>query len=139
MSKKAQKTNAAESAEFDFRTIKTFEDACKKVRITTTLPDVSGLMDDDLRKPVIAAYKLMVIYKAINDSWRPDWSNWDQLKYYPWFGVLSSGFGFSSSICGYGYAHTGVGSRLCTDTREKALYIATQFENLYKDYFLYSE
>lgn len=139
MSKKEQKTTANEPAEFDFRTIKTFEDACKQIRITTKLPDVSELMDDDLRKPVIAAYKLMVIYKAINNGWRPDWSNWNQYKYYPWFEVLSSGFGFSCSYCVYGRTDSLVGSRLCTDSREKALYIATQFEDLYKDYFLYSE
>lgn len=139
MNKKEQKTAAQIEVEFDFRTIKTFEDACKQVRITTKLPDVSGLMDDDLRKPVIAAYKLMVVYKAINNGWRPDWSNYNQWKYFPWYSVLSSGFGFSASDYVYDHSGTGVGSRLCTDSREKALYIAEQFEDLYREYFLYQE
>jgi hypothetical protein len=139
MNKKANKPAPQEAPDFDFSTIKTFEDACKHIRITTKLPDVSALMDEDLRKPVIANYKLMVIFKAINNGWRPDWSNWNQYKYYPWFRVLSSGFGFSGSRYGCDHSVTGVGSRLCTDSSEKALYIAKQFEELYKECFLYSE
>ena len=122
----------------NFQTIKSFEDACKKENIAPSLPDVS-MLPEEFRKPVIAGYKLMVIYKAINNGWIPDWSNDDQYKYYPWFGVLSSGFGFSISRYTYVSTITDVGSRLCTDTREKALYMASQFEQEYKDYFLYSE
>lgn len=132
-------TDKAEVKSFDYKTIKSFEDACKKEGIDPEkLPDVS-MIPEEFSKPIIAAYKLMVIYKAINNGWRPDWGNDDQYKYYPWFGVLSSGFGFGVSGYGYGYAGTGVGSRLCTDSREKALYIAGQFEQEYKEYFLYSE
>ncbi len=114
---------------FDYKTIKTFEDACAKLSIDpTNLPDVSMILEE-LRKPIIAAYKLMIIYKAINNGWIPDWNNWNQNKYYPWFRVLSSGFGFSGSF---------FGSRLCTDTSEKAEYMATQFEKEYIDYMLTS-
>lgn len=124
---------------FDFRTIKTFEDACKKENIDpTALPDVS-MIPEDLRKPQISAYKLMIIFKAINNGWRPDWSKSSQWKYYPWFRVLSSGFGFSDSLYSYAITFTSVGSRLCTDTSEKALYIAEQFKAEYQEYFLYPE
>jgi hypothetical protein len=124
---------------FDFRTIKTFEDACTKEGIDpTALPDVS-MIPEDLRKPIINAYKLMIIFKAINNGWRPDWSKSSQYKYFPWYKVLSSGFGFSDSDFSYVVASTGVGSRLCTDTSEKALYIAEQFQNEYQEYFLYPE
>ena len=133
------KNEKKEAVKFDFRTIKTFEDACKANRITTMLPDLSLLMDADLRKPIVAAYKLMVIYKAINNGWRPDWSDDDQKKWFPWFGVLSSGSGFSSSHSLCHCTVTNVGSRLCTDSSEKARYIAEQFEAEYVDYFLYSE
>jgi hypothetical protein len=127
------------SPEFDYTTIKTFEDACKKVNTDPAkLPDVSGIMEE-FAKPIIAAYKLLIIYKAINNGWEPDWSNWDQYKYYPWFEVLSSGFGFSSSTYNYDHTDTTVGSRLCTDTSEKALYIAEKFKAEYQEYFLYSE
>ena len=124
---------------FDYKTIKTFEDACKKLNLDPTkLPDVSGI-PEEFTKPIIAAYKLYVIYKAINNGWVPDWSNWDQYKYYPWFKVLSSGFGFSHSLYIYANTVTTVGSRLCTDTSEKAEYIGKQFEALYQEYLLFSE
>lgn len=125
--------------DFDFRTIKSFEDACKKENIDANiLPDLS-MIPDEFRKAIINAYKLMVIFKAINNGWQPDWNNSNQYKYYTWFGVLSSGFGLSNSGYYCDYTHTIVGSRLCTDTSEKALYIAEQFKKEYQQYFLYSK
>jgi len=133
MSKKStQKTPV-----FDFRTIKTFEDACKKLDIVFAEPQDILSVPVEFGKPLTAAYKLMIIFKAINNGWRPDWSKSSQWKYYPWFGVLSSGFGFSGSDCDFGYTVTGTGSRLCTDSSEKALYIAEQFKAEYQEFFLY--
>jgi hypothetical protein len=118
----------------DYEEIKTFEDACYKLGYDP------GSITTENDTPDEAAYKkLKVVVKAINNGWLPDWSNGSQYKYYPWFRVLSSGFGFSHSGYDYGHTTSTVGSRLCTDSIEKALYIATQFEELYKDYFLYSE
>lgn len=133
--KKSAKINSS----FDYKTIKTFEDACSKLNIDPTkLPDVSGI-PVEFAAPIIAAYKLMIIYKAINNGWIPDWSDNNQTKYYPWFWVLSSGFGFSTSRYDCGHSDTTVGSRLCTDSRDKALYIADQFKQEYQDYFLYTK
>ena len=135
MTTKAKKIKES-SPEFDYTTIKTFEDACKKVNTDPAkLPDVSGILEE-FAKPIIAAYKLLIIYKAINNEWKPDWSNWDQYKYYPWFEVLSSGFGFSTSFYLYDHSVTTVGSRLCTDTSEKAIYILNQFPDLWKNWLL---
>ncbi len=135
----ATKTKKTVKSELDYKTIKTFEDACTKLGIDPKqLPDSSGMLAE-LKKPIIAAYKLMVILKAINNGWTPDWTNSSQWKYYPWFRVLSSGFGFSDSDYYYVYSFTSVGSRLCTDTSEKALYVAKQFEQEYKDFMLIPE
>jgi hypothetical protein len=132
-------TTKSKKENFDFKTIKSFEDACQKLGLDPTqLPNVTAY-PEEFRKPIIAAFKLMVIYKAINNGWKPDWNNYNQGKYFPWYEVLSSGFGFSHSDCGFGYAGADVSSRLCTDTRDKALYIAEQFKAEYQDYFLYSE
>ena len=137
MTTKTKKT-ATNDVKFDFRTIKTFKDACTKLELDPAqLPDVS-LIPEEFRKPIINAYKLMIIYKAINDGWVPDWNSRDQYKYFPWYGVLSSGFGFSGSDYYCAYASTAVGSRLCTDTSEKAMYVAKQFKAEYQEYFLYS-
>jgi len=138
MTTKTKKT-AKNDAKFDFRAIKTFKDACIKLALDPSkLPDVS-MIPEEFGKSILAAYKLMIIYKAINNEWVPDWSNRDQYKYYPWYGVLSSGFGFSCSDCDCTYAGTYVGSRLCTETSEKAMYVAEQFKAEYQEYFLYSK
>ena len=123
---------------FDYRTIQSFEDACKKVGVDpTALPDVS-MIPEDLRESIVNMYKLYIIYKAINNGWEPDWGNSKGLKCWPWFLVRSSGsgFGFSFTCYEYDYPGTGVGSRLCTDTVEKAKYIGKQFESEYKAIFL---
>lgn len=136
MTAKTQKTEKRDP-KLDYKTIRTFEDACKELNIDPAhLPDVL-LIPEEFRKAIVAAYKLMIIYKAINNGWVPDWSNTNQYKYYPWFWVLPSGSGFSFSLYYYTSTSTGVGSRLCTDTSEKAEYMAKQFSAEYQDYLLY--
>ena len=124
------------NTEFDFKTIKSFEDACKKEGIDpTALPDIS-MIPEEFRKAIISCYKLFIIFKAINNGWIPDWNNYDQYKYYPWFKILSSGSGFvfSYSYYGYHFTFTCVGSRLCFKTKELAQYAGTQFIEIYRDY-----
>jgi hypothetical protein len=131
--KKSVKVNST----FDYKTIKTFEDACKKLDINpVVLPDVLSI-PEEFAKPIIAVYKLMIIYKAINNGWKPNWSDRNEYKYYPWLSVLSSVFGFSYTCYYFVRTSAIVGSRLCTDTREKALYIGNQFEAEYKDFFFF--
>jgi hypothetical protein len=126
-------------SKFDYKKIKTFEDACERLNIDpASLPDVS-MIPEEFRKPIIAVYKLMIIFKAINNGWVANYGDSNQWKYYPWFYVVSSGVGFSGSGCDYADTHATVGSRLCTDSREKALYIAKQFEAEYRDFILYPE
>ncbi|WP_298307218.1 hypothetical protein [Flavobacterium sp.] len=118
--------------------IKTFEEACALLGISTDLPDFSAMPEKE-QKALIAHYKLVIIAKALNGDWIPDWKNdkWD--KYYPWFNMGSpSGVGFSFFGYGCWYAHSIVGSRLCFKSAELAKYAGTQFEELYKDYFVLS-
>lgn len=113
--------------------IKTFEDACKALGLNpAVLPDVSALPEKD-RKYLIANYKLIKITEALNKGWTPNWNNWDEYKYYPWFS-MRSGFGFSGSYCDNSYSYASVGSRLCFKTEELSDYAGKQFEDLYKDY-----
>lgn len=135
------KTTAKTTAKkFDYKSIKSFEDACKHLKLDSKkcLPDVTKL-PEDIKKSVVAHAKLIIIYKAINNGWKPDWSNWNQYKYYPWLAVLSSGFGLDGSSFGCDFTASGVGSRLCTDSSDKALYIAEQFKDIYVDFFLYEK
>ena len=117
--------------EFNYKNIKSFEDACEVLEINPN--DVFSKIDT---KDEIAYKKLKIIIKAINNGWTPDWANSNQYKYYTWFYVLSSGSGFSDTVYCYTYSCTVVGSRLCVDSKDKALYIAEQFKDLYEDYLL---
>ena len=131
------------SADFDYKSITSFENACVKTNIQVNIPDVS-MIPESLGRFIVAAYKLAIIFEAINSGWTPDWSNCKQYKYFPWFEVkatkaMSSGFVFSDSGYFFTYADSHVGSRHCTDTSEKALYMGKQFQALYKDYLLISK
>jgi hypothetical protein len=118
--------------------IKTFEDACKVLNLdsTTIIPDFSLFPESDAAA-MVAHAKLVIIAKAINGDWVPDWANGDWDKYYPWFKMGSpSGGGFSSYDFDDWLTGSGVGSRLCFETRDKAIYAGQQFEDLYKVYFV---
>jgi hypothetical protein len=116
---------------FDYRDIKTYEDALNFCAL-----DKINVINDCDTKDIVALKKLRHIYKAINNGWVPDYTNSKQYKYYPWFKVLSSGLDCSDSGYGYDVASTDVGVRLCTDTAVKAEYIGKTFKDLYKDYLL---
>ena len=106
-------------------TVKTLEDACKIV----------GVNPKTLRS---AFDKLEVIIKALNEGWKPDWTNWDEYKYYPWFD-MSAGKdrkGFELVDCvRYSRSVSDVSSRLCFKTEALAKYAAKQFKDLYKEFF----
>jgi len=112
-----------------FEDIKTFEDACEELGID---PETVTHKNDT---PDEAAYKkLKIVIKAINKDWVPDWNDKSQRKWWPYFN-LSSGSGFSDSASSFYYGLTYVGSRLCFESEAKSNYAATQFNELYKQFF----
>lgn len=120
--------------------IKTFEAACKALGIPTTVPDFSA-MPAKHQKALLAHFKLIIIAEALNAGWQPNWNDYNETKYYPWFEVEASeentaGFGFSGTDYGFGNSYSHVGSRLCFKSRELAKYAGETFTELYKDYFL---
>jgi hypothetical protein len=116
---------------FTYTDIKSFEDACIHLGISHDVV-LFGATDDD---HVIAYKKLVIIIRAINQGWKPDWNNGSERKWWPWF-KMSSGFGFVNSDYGYSVTNTAVGSRLCFETKEQSDYCATQFIDLYKQFLL---
>jgi hypothetical protein len=110
--------------------IKTFEDACKELGIQRDNVYCNYDAIDE------SAYKkLKIIVAALNEGWIPDWTNSKQYKYYPYFD-LSSGSGLVYDDCGYGYAGSSVGSRLCLRSEDLAKYAGTQFKDIYTDFFI---
>ena len=117
--------------------VKSFEDACKVLDITPSVPVVTGI-PEKYQKPLIANYQLMVIAEALNEGWQPDWSNGEWDKWYPWFDMDNSSsagrFSFLDAVFRLSYSL--VGSRLCFKSEELADYAGTQFLELYRELFV---
>lgn len=118
--------------------ITTVEEAFKARGLNPeALPDVSGF-PEYLQKYILNHFKLLIVIEAVNEGWIPNWNDHNQTKYFPWFEVEAnkenpSGVGFSDTFCAIWTSDSSVGSRLCLETREKALYVAEQFSDLYKE------
>jgi hypothetical protein len=116
--------------------VKSFEDACQVLGISTNVPEVKGLPRKH-QKAIIANYKLIIIAEALNEGWKPNWQDSDEYKYYPWFDMSNpAGVGYShtTSAASYSFAH--VGSRLCLKNRELAIYFGQTFTDLFNDSLL---
>jgi hypothetical protein len=113
--------------------VKSFEDACDVLGISSVLPDVSTMPEWN-RKRAIADYKRVVITRALNEDWQPDYSNRDDRKFYPWFIYNSASGGFSLDGVGCDYADTIVGARLVFKTEALARYFGNNFQQLHNDY-----
>jgi hypothetical protein len=112
--------------------IKSYEDACEHLGLDPEdLPDVDYCQDED-RKSIVAYHKLVVITRALNEGWRPNWKNRDEYKYYGYLYVDSAGFVDADTH--YTASDASIGSRLCFKSRELALYAINQFKSIYEEY-----
>jgi hypothetical protein len=117
--------------------IKTFEAACKVLKLdpAKVIPDFSEFPKED-QAAMIAHAKLIIVAKALNGDWKPNWQDYNQYKYYPWFEMDAPGFRLYTLVdfC----QHSDVGSRLCFRDRETANYAGKTFIDLYQDYMVIS-
>src|SRR5690554_3516740 len=112
--------------------IKTFADVLKYHNIDEE--DIEERIED-MTTDEAAYVKLKLIAKALNEGWKPDWTNSREGKYYPWFNMgSSSGVGFSYLDYDLWDSLSCVGSRLCFKSRELAIYAGKQFESIYKEF-----
>nr|UWI25000.1 MAG: hypothetical protein [Bacteriophage sp.] len=116
--------------------VKSFEDACQVLGISTNVPEVKGLPRKH-QKAIIANYKLIVIAEALNEGWKPNWQDSDEYKYYPWFDMSNpAGVGFSNTSYAASSTSAHIGSRLCLKNRELAIYFGQTFTDLFNDSLL---
>lgn len=116
--------------------VKSFEDACQVLGISTNVPEVKGLPRKH-QKAIIANYKLIVIAEALNEGWKPNWQDSDEYKYYPWFDMSNpAGVGYSYTTNAASFTYAAVGSRLCLKNRELAIYFGQTFTDLFNDSLL---
>ena len=118
--------------------IKTFQDAI--IKLGEEDEDVKAfrsIENLEIPKHIIAHLQLIIIAKALNEGWTPNWSDSRQYKYYPWFDMEnSSAGGFVYCDGGYWFALTAVGSRLCYSSRELVEYAGKQFKDIYEEYYV---
>lgn len=116
--------------------VKSFEDACQVLGISTNVPEVKGLPRKH-QKAIIANYKLIVIAEALNEGWKPNWQDSDEYKYYPWFDMSNpAGVGYSYTYAAASNTTANIGSRLCLKNRELAIYFGQTFTDLFNDSLL---
>lgn len=91
-------------------------------------------------KALSAMNKLFSIAQAWNkeDGFVPDFSDWNQDKWFPWFVYDKDAAGFvcADTYNSATYADAYFGSRLCFKTSERAEQFGKQFEDLYNKVFL---
>ena len=108
------------------------------------LNDVARLVTDINPKHIkalIALNELFTIAQAWNkeDGFVPDFSDWHQDKWFPWFKYDKDAAGF---VYAYTYntpanAHANIGSRLCFKSSARAAQFGKQFIDLWNDVFLF--
>jgi hypothetical protein len=151
----------------DYRTIKSYVDACKALgEEPFDFEETCDILDPH----IVALMQLETISRAL---WGRDFEpepqgEWDGETYYywPWFrfyseedmakikanpsgctiAALFAGYASAGAAAGFGYlstnnrpADTGahIGFRLCQETEERARYFGVQFANLWADYLAY--
>ena len=89
---------------------------------------------------LIALNKLFTIAQAWNkeDGFVPDFSDWNQVKWFPWFKYDEDAAGFVCASTAYAppYAFAHIGSRLCFKSSARAAQFGKQFADLYNKVFL---
>lgn len=105
--------------------------------------DIVQLISDINPKHIdalIALNKLLTIAEAWNkeDKFVPDFSDWNQDKWFPWFvyDKDAAGFVYANTYNAPTSAYAYVGSRLCFKSSARAAQFGRQFVDLYNKIFL---
>lgn len=154
-----EKIFGKEAFAFDYRTIKSYEDACDKLGMskrTPVIPTANEYSKEALEQSE-AMYKLLVICKAINDGQQYDKAGYTWAPIYYFYTkdelkemgeekrkekhiqLLSAANAFDSETagvcCAFAYnrgadTYAHYGFPLCANSKEKALYLDEQFRDL---------
>jgi hypothetical protein len=115
--------------EIPYKEITTFEIACRVTGEDPLDPKFHTGTDDDK-----AYQQLKVIVKALNPKgWIPNWDDSNQDKWGLWWYLNNpSGFRLDDAYCAYAVTGSSGGSRLCFESRDRALHAAEHFKPVYK-------
>ena len=146
--------------------VKTFEDACKELgedhKLVQQFKAIQEAIAED--KEATAYFKLGIITAALNDGWEPDFTNYDEYRYYPylclwtkegledkdeawkdehnlqlWIGggsrtTVRIAVAYASSNFAWANANANISARLAHKTEELAIYSGKQFTELWANY-----
>lgn len=148
--------------EFDYTSIKTFEDACNRIRVSANALSAVGSHFNRAFVQANALYKLIIIQEAINDgqpldedgdAWYPYWvlyskeeiaemgedkrkaNNIKLLSCVSSYSAEDAGVRGALAYYRVANTNTNFGFPLCFGSEEKALYAGKQFESLYLQYY----
>lgn len=144
--------------------VKTFEDACAILGENHTLvKEYWGVVYNNIviTKNLIAYLKLRIICEALNEGWKPTFSD-GECRYYPWFYIYNQNeyeklnkdekkkcravgrssydaYAFGGVVCSSArfstsYPYSYHGYRIVFKTRELAEYCEKQFIDIWSDY-----
>ena len=120
--------------------VKSIEDAIRELgKDDVEVIQLNRMKSIGLQNHIIGNQELIVIAKALNEGWQPDWQNDNEYKYFPWFDMDNSSsagrfsFRVAVNLCSLSF----VGSRLFFKSRELSNYAGNQFEDIYRKVFIY--
>lgn len=112
-----------------FDKVKTYGDVCKFLPIKELTIEDFDFLPEEQRLKSLNFHKLQNIAKLFNGTWKINWKDSKQEKWYPWFDTNSSGLVFGGSGCDRGYSY---GTVAYFPDRETSDYIGKTFLDLYK-------
>lgn len=141
---------------FDYRSIKTFEDACKHLNLD---PNAFYFKFENMPDHITALVSLEVIIRALNNGWRHPLDG-ETTVYFPWFWLASqreekeswfkdipesrkvsymrpdgsAGLGCADSDFAWSASYSSLGSRLACKSDEIARYCAETFKSYWESY-----
>lgn len=117
--------------------IKSVRDAFEELDICPSDIEVSLPCELKGDKESILNYiNAIVVTRALNEGWEPDFDNSSEGKYYPYFDMRSAGSGFACNGCNCWISLTYTPARLCFKTPELAVYAGKQFNEMFKKLFI---
>lgn len=145
-----------EAFNFNYKDVNSYERACAIIgEEPVDFEELNDTLESNGFEPLsaheIAYKKLATIAKALNLGWCPNWADFDEYKYYPWFdlkkedtpagvGSASSGAGLGVSVLDSSYVASTSGATfggaLASESREIAIYFGKQFAEIWQDYLL---
>lgn len=141
---------------FDYKDVNTYERACAVIgEEPVDFEELNDILDNNGFNPLsaheIAYKKLVTIAKALNLGWCPNWADFDEYKYHPWFDLkkekaptgvsgASSSVALGGSVLDLGdvasSSGAACGGALASESQEIAIYFGNQFAEIWQDYLL---